>query len=78
MLETCKKKVLKGVALFFLEKPVELDYNKQFHQWYSFALDIIDTKLFKPTNVISPKKKIPKNVCIFVNKGIADTVSKTF
>ena len=47
-----KKKVLKEIALFFLEKPVELDYTRQFHQWESFVLDISDTKLFKSKNVI--------------------------
>ena len=47
-----KKKVLKETALFFFEKPVELDYTRQFHQWESFVLDISDTKLFKSKKVI--------------------------
>ena len=24
-----------------------MDHNRQFHQWYSLALDTVDTKLFK-------------------------------
>ena len=38
-------------------------------------------QIYKSTNIISPKKKIPKNVCTlnFVNKGIEDfNVSKIF
>ena len=45
------------------------------------VLVIIDTKLFKSKNVISPKKKIPTNVCIlnFVNRDMEDiNVSKIF
>ena len=64
-----------------LETPLELDYNGQFHQWYSFVLDIIAKKLFKSASVISPKKKILTNVCTlnFVNKDIEDfNVSKIF
>ena len=61
---TCKKKFPKEIALFFLDKPVEMEYNIQFNQWNNFVLDIIDTKLFRSTtNVISPKKKILANVC---------------
>ena len=72
ILDTCKKKVAKEMTFFFLEKPAELDCNRQFHQSYSFVLDIISTKLFKSANAISPKKKIPANMCTwnFVNKGI--------
>ena len=76
-----KKQVLKEIGLFFFEKTVELDYNRQIHQWYSFVLDIIDTNLIKSANVIFPKKKITTNVCSlnFVNKGTEDiNVSKNF
>ena len=81
MLETCKQKVLDEIALFFLEKLIELDYNGHFHQLHSFVLDITDTKIFRSTNVISPKKQIITNMCIlnFVNKDMADiNVSKIF
>ena len=47
-----KKKVLKEIVLFFFEKPVELDYTRQFHQLESFVLDISDTKPFKSKKVI--------------------------
>ena len=45
--ETCKKKVLKEVALFFVDKPVEMEQNTQFHQWCSFVLDFIKCRLTK-------------------------------
>lgn len=66
-----KKRTLKEIVFFFLEKPVEMDYYRYFHQWYSFALNIIGTKLFKSTNAILPKKKISTNLwsLSFVNKG---------
>ena len=69
------------MAFLFLEKPVELDYNGQFNQWCSFELDIIDTKLFKLTIVISSKKKILTNMCTLsiVNMGMVDIfVSNVF
>ena len=81
ILKHYKKKVLKEIVFFFLVRPVEPDYKGQFHQWYSFVLDIVDTKLFKSTNVISVMKKIPTNVCSFkfVNKGVEYiNVSKVF
>ena len=62
ILKACKNKVLKQIALFFLEKQGELEYNGQMHQRNSFVLDIINTKLLKSIIVISPKKKIPTNV----------------
>ena len=42
ILETCKKKVLKEIALFFLEKFVELNCNGQLNQVCSFLIDVID------------------------------------
>lgn len=71
--ETCKKKVLKEVALFFVDKPVEMEQNRQFHQWCSFVLDFIKCLL--------TKQNVPANVCTlnFVNKGMEDVnVSKIF
>ena len=68
-------------ALFVLEKPVAMDYNWQFYQWYNFVLDIVDTKHFKSTIVISPNRKIPTKVYTlnFVNKGMEDiNFSKIF
>ena len=44
-----------------------------FHAKYSFVAEAtFNAKLFKSANAISPKKKIPTNVCTlnFVNKGI--------
>ena len=63
MLKTWKNKVLKEIALFFLEKLGELEYSGQIHQWNSLVLDSINTKLLKSTIVISPRKNIPINVC---------------
>ena len=62
ILKTWKNKVLKEIALFFLEKLGELEYNGQIHQCNSFVLDSINTKLLKSTIVISPGKNIPINV----------------
>ena len=48
-----------------------VEFNETWEQWYQFILDIVDTKLYKPSQ---PKKskEPPKNVCVisFVNKGI--------
>ena len=64
-LDNCKKKTLKRIALLCRDKPPEIKYNPKFEQWYSYALDIIDTKTFKPSHVDNYKTKIcPKNVFI--------------
>ena len=46
---------------------------KERTQWYDYILDIIDTKLYKPTEEVKIKK-IPNNICVipFVNKGLDD------
>ena len=64
-----KKKVLKEIAFHILERDTFTFYDNRF-QWYHYILDIIDTKLFKSSEV---KKKLPpKNVVTirFVNKGL--------
>ena len=72
-LDTCKKKTLKEIAVSFRDKSVELQYQNKFDQWYDYVLDIIDTKLFKPSyRSKNQTKKCPKNICTvdFCNKGI--------
>ena len=71
MLNLAKKKVLKEIAFFILERD-RFSFHENRYQWYHYILDIIDTKFLKPT--IVKKKKIPKNVVTipFVNKGIDD------
>ena len=71
ILNNTKKKVLKEIAFYILERTRFTFHEKRF-QWYHFILDIIDTKFLKPT--IEKKRKIPKNVFTihFVNKGLDD------
>ena len=71
LLNLTKKKVLKEIAFHILERDTFPFYDHRF-QVYHYILDIIDTKLYKPSKVET--KKIPKNVITinFVNKGIDD------
>ena len=72
-MDTCKKKTLKEIALIFRDKSAELQYQTKFDQWYDYVLDIIDTKLFKPSfRSKNQTKKNPQNICTveFCNKGI--------
>ena len=49
-LDNCKKKSLKRTAFLCRGKPVETKYNPKFGQWYSYFLDIIDTKIFEASH----------------------------
>ena len=78
ILNLAKKKVLKEIAFYILEKDAFTFYENRY-QWYHYILDIIDTKFLKPT--IEKKKTTPKNVVtiLFVNKGLDDIhLSKIF
>ena len=72
ILNNTKKRVLKEIAFYILEREKYTFHENRF-QWYHYILDIIDTKFFKPT-VDKKKKVIPKNVIPirFVNKGLDD------
>ena len=71
ILNNTKKKVLKEIAFYILERTKFIFHEKRF-QWYHYILDIIDTKFLKP--IVEKKKSIPKNVITihFVNKGLDD------
>ena len=69
MLDTAKKKVLKEIASYIIENG--LNYDDDYSQWFSFILDIIDTKLYKEEKKNSTKHSA-KNICKlkFINKGL--------
>ena len=72
---------MKEIAFHIMERDSDsfTFYQNRF-QIYHYVLDIIDTKLFKPTIPVQ-KKKAPKNVVTirFVNKGLDNIhVSKIF
>ena len=78
-LNLAKKKVLKEIAFYILERDTFTFYENRF-QWYHYILDIIDTKFLKIPEQIN-KKKTPVNVVTinFVNKGLDDIhISKIF
>ena len=69
LLDTAKKKVLKEIASYIIEEGcINID---DYRQWYSYILDIIDTKLYREKKK-NPTKKVAKNICKlkFVNKGL--------
>ena len=47
------------------------DRNSMSFQWYSLALDIIESEIFKPT-IYKAKRKARTNICkiSFLNKGV--------
>lgn len=64
---------MKRLALLFCDKPADIKYKTKFQQWYSYVLDIIDTKIFKPSHANNDKtKKCPKilSTLVFCNKGM--------
>ena len=63
ILEACKKKALKEITVFLLETSVKRNCNGKISRCYNFVLDDIDINLFKSTNIIPPKKKIPTSAC---------------
>ena len=65
-----KKKTLKNIASEILTKGACLDLNAFNEKVYSYILDIIDTKLYKPS--VKNKKPPPKYVCtvFFDNKAV--------
>ena len=68
LLDTAKKKVLKEIASKIIDNALHLDDNRK--QWYSFILDIIDTKLYKEKK--KDTKRVVKNILKlrFINKGL--------
>ena len=72
LLNKAKKKVLKNIAFYILNRTNYTFYPER-EQWYSYILDTINTKLFKPTSN-PPKKTAPENVCTirFINKGMEE------
>ena len=59
--------------MLFCDKPADIKYKAKFQQWYSYALDIIDTKFFKPSHANNDRtKKCPKIrfTLVFCNKGM--------
>ena len=71
-LSSLNKKELKKLGEIISDKLNNVDNDFQFSQWYSMALDIIDSKLFKEKPVNSKSKAPPKNICKirFENKGV--------
>ena len=65
-----KKKVLKDIAFYILER-TKYNFHENRFQWYHYILDIIDKKFLKPV-AEEKKKTVPKNVISirFVNKGL--------
>ena len=43
-LDNCKKETLKKLCC---DKPLDVKCNPKFEQWYSYYLDVADTKIFK-------------------------------
>ena len=72
LLNTAKKKVLKEIAFYILNRTV-YTFHAEREQWYLYILDIINTKLLKPTPIPS-SKSAPENVCSirFINKGMEE------
>lgn len=70
ILNNVKKKVLKEIAFYILERD-KYTFIDKYEQWYLYTLDIIDTKLYKEKPPRSDKIK-PENVFVlrFVNKGM--------
>lgn len=61
----------KSIDLLCSEKPAEIKYNPKLEQWYSYVLDIVDTKIFKLSHSDNNNtKKWPKSIlaAIFCNK----------
>ena len=72
LLDKTKKRILKEVAYTIMMENSEIKGYKDYHQWFEYILDSIDTKLYTPNK---PKeKKSPKIVCVvkYVNKGLDD------
>ena len=69
ILDTVKKRVLKEIAFSIIDN--SWNENGRYKQWYSYVVDIIDTKLYKGLEK-KDKRKAPKNLCMltFVNKGL--------
>ncbi|WP_456235821.1 hypothetical protein [Soonwooa purpurea] len=72
ILNQTKKKVLKCIASRIMLQSDLLYKMAEYHQWYEYILDIIDTKLYKPP--IIKNKYIKRNVCVvdYENKGLDD------
>ena len=72
LLNTAKKKVLKEIAFYILNRTV-YNFHAEREQWYLYILDIINTKLLKVVPP-PPTKTAPENVCTirFVNKGMEE------
>lgn len=62
-LDNCQKKTLKRINILCRDKPTEIKYNFKCVQWYSYAFDIIDTKILKPSQADynNKRKKCPKS-----------------
>ena len=61
---------LKNIAVL-LQHNLDDDRNSLYFQCYSLALDIIESKIFKPT-ISKAKGKAPTNICKIssLNKGV--------
>ena len=69
LLDTAKKNVLKQIASHIIDQHWNIDGDCK--RWFSFILDIIDTKLYRSEKKVM-NKKITKSICKvnFVNKGL--------
>ena len=61
---------LKNTAVILEDNPDD-DRNSIYFQWHSLALDIIESKIFKPT-ISKANRKAPANICkvYFLNKNV--------
>ena len=70
-IDNWKKKAFKMIDLLRCDKLPEIKHNSKSEQWYSYVIDIIDTKTFKPRmQIIIRPKNSAKNVftMMFCNK----------
>ena len=71
LLDKCKKKLLKSIALTIMNKSLPSVSNEVYYQTHCYILDIIETKIFN-ASYKSSSKLPPENLCIvhFKNKAV--------
>ena len=69
-LSAMNKYCLKNTAVLFQDN-LDDDSNFKYFRWYSLALDIIESNIFKPA-IVKAKRTAPPNTCkiSFLNKGV--------
>ena len=69
-LMSMKKSHLKSFADILYDEIAKSTFNQNYLQWHLTAIDIIESKIYKPP--VKFKRKAPSNICkiVFENKGI--------